>query len=185
MKELVGELVTLCMMAFALGMDAFSIGLGMGFFRLRVKQMFHIGFTIGLFHVLMPMLGMFVGRLLSEQFGAIATYVGGGLLLILGLQMIVTSLKRESDPLISPVGIGLVFFALSVSLDSFSVGLSLGIYGARTLLTILLFGFFSMVLTWLGLLLGSRFQRWLGIYGELLGGSILLVFGLKLMIPFG
>lgn len=180
---MIGEFMTLCMMAFALGMDAFSIGLGMGFFRLRLRQMFYIGFTIGLFHIVMPLLGMIVGRFLSQQFGGIASYIGGALLLILGVQMIVTSFKQESDPLISPVGIGLLFFALSVSLDSFSVGLSLGIYGARTLVTIVLFGIFSMWLTWLGLLLGRRFQKWLGIYGEMLGGSILFMFGVKLLFP--
>ncbi|WP_027408033.1 manganese efflux pump MntP family protein [Anoxybacteroides tepidamans] len=183
MHAVVGELITLCMVAFALGMDAFSVGLGMGFFRLRLKQMFYIGFTIGIFHIVMPLLGIFVGRFLSERFGSIASYIGGALLLLLGLQMIIASFKQDSGPLISPVGLGLIFFALSVSLDSFSVGLSLGIYGARTLLTIFLFGFFSMLLTWAGLLLGHRFQHWLGVYSEVLGGAILLVFGLKLMFP--
>lgn len=71
-----------------------------------------------------------------------------------------------------------------MSLDSFSVGLSLGIYGARTLLTILLFGFVSMILTWTGLMLGRHFQQWLGAYSEALGGSILFVFGLKLLFSF-
>jgi putative Mn2+ efflux pump MntP len=183
MGMVIGELVALCMMAFALGMDAFSVGLGMGLFRLRLKQMFYIGFTIGIFHIFMPLLGILVGRFLSEQFGSIASYIGGALLLLLGLQMIVASFKESRDPLISPAGVGLIFFALSVSLDSFSVGLSLGIYGARTLLTIFLFGFFSMVLTWVGLWLGRHFQHWIGAYSEVLGGSILLVFGLKLLFP--
>jgi putative Mn2+ efflux pump MntP len=184
MGALISELVTLCMMAFALGMDAFSVGLGMGFFRLRLKQMFYIGLTIGLFHIVMPLLGMLIGRFLSQRFGSIASYIGGALLLLLGVQMIATSFKKENDPLISPIGVGLIFFALSVSLDSFSVGLSLGIYGARTLLTILLFGFFSMILTWMGLLLGRHFQQWLGMYSEVLGGSILFAFGLKLLFSF-
>ena len=61
-----------------------------------------------------------------------------------------------------------------MSLDSFSVGLSLGIFGARTFLTIIVFGVVSMLLTWLGLLLGRRVQGWLGSYSEALGGSILL-----------
>jgi manganese efflux pump family protein len=184
MGTLIGELITLCMMAFALGMDAFSIGLGMGLIRLRLKQILYIGFTIGLFHILMPLLGMLIGRFLSQQFGTLSSYIGGVLLLVLGVQMIFSSFKESDEPLISPVGVGLIFFALSVSLDSFSVGLSLGIYGARTLLTIMLFGLFSMVLTWTGLLLGRRFQRWLGVYSEALGGSILFAFGIKLLVPF-
>jgi manganese efflux pump family protein len=184
METLIGEFITLCMMAFALGMDAFSVGLGMGLICLRLKQILYIGLTIGLFHIFMPLFGILIGRFLSQQFGAIASYIGGLLLLILGIQMIISSFKEDENPFISPVGIGLIFFALSVSLDSFSVGLSLGIYGARTLLTIVLFGLFSMILTWAGLLLGRRFQQWLGVYSEALGGSILLAFGVKLLFPY-
>ncbi|MBN8433567.1 manganese efflux pump MntP [Priestia flexa] len=178
---LISELITLVIMAFALGMDAFSVGLGMGLVRLRFRQIFYIGVIIGLFHIWMPLLGMFIGKLLSDKLGMLATYGGGVLLLILGIQMIYSSFKRDEEPFIKPVGWGLIIFALSVSLDSFSVGLSLGIFGARTFLTIMIFGVVSMLLTWLGLLFGRRVQGWLGSYSEALGGSILLAFGIKLL----
>jgi manganese efflux pump family protein len=180
---LIGEIITLSIMAFALGMDAFSVGLGMGLIPLRLKQIFYIGVTVGIFHVFMPLAGIGIGRYLSENFGSIATWIGGGLLLLLGVQMLASSFKKGDDFSFRPVGMGLWIFALSVSLDSFSVGLSLGIFGARTLLSLLLFGVFSMVLTWTGLLLGRKFQNLLGSYSEALGGSILLAFGLKLLLP--
>ncbi len=171
-------------MALALGMDAFSVGLGMGLIRLRIRQIFYIGITIGIFHIWMPLVGMLIGRLLSDTFGTIATLLGGTLLILLGIQMVFASFKKDEDPLITPVGFGLIVFALSVSLDSFSVGLSLGIYGAKTFLTVAIFGLVSMVLTWLGLLIGKRVQNWLGSYSEALGGTILLAFGIKLLLPF-
>ncbi|MEK5444873.1 MULTISPECIES: manganese efflux pump [unclassified Fredinandcohnia] len=180
-----GELITLFIMAFALGMDAFSVGLGMGLIRLRLKQILTIGITIGVFHMWMPLAGMMIGHFLSDTFGAIATYVGAGLLLFLGLQMIISSFKDDDGDkrMITPVGFGLFIFALSVSLDSFSVGLSLGIYGAKTIMVILMFGVVSMILSWVGLLLGRKVQHWLGTYSEVLGGCILLVFGVKLLFP--
>lgn len=183
-ESMVGELLTLLIMALALGMDAFSVGLGMGLIRLRIRQIFYIGITIGVFHIWMPLVGMLIGRLLSDTFGTIATLLGGTLLILLGIQMVVASFKKDEDPFITPVGFGLIVFALSVSLDSFSVGLSLGIYGAKTFLTVAIFGLVSMVLTWLGLLVGKRVQIWLGSYSEALGGSILLAFGIKLLLPF-
>lgn len=183
LTELIGEVITLAIMAIALGMDAFSLGLGMGMIRLRLKQVFYIGITIGIFHVIMPLLGMVLGRFISAHFSGIATYIGGALLLILGLQMVFSSFKSGQNTLVTPVGFGLILFALSVSLDSFSVGLSLGIFGARTVVAIFLFGFFSMLLTWAGLLLGRKVQTWLGSYGEALGGTILFAFGLKLLLP--
>ncbi|MFZ0445736.1 MAG: manganese efflux pump [Bacillus sp. (in: firmicutes)] len=183
MSSIIGELVTIIIMAFALGMDAFSISLGMGMYRLRFKQMLNIGLIVGIFHILMPLLGMIAGRFLSEKFDAVASYIGGGLLLILGVQMIWSSLRKESESLITPVGFGLLLFALSVSLDSFSVGLTLGIYGARTLLVLICFGAGAMLLSWLGLIIGRRVQGLLGQYSEVLGGAILLFFSFRLLFP--
>jgi manganese efflux pump family protein len=183
MTAVLGEMVTLVLMAFALGMDAFSVGLGMGMYRLSRRRIFKIGVTIGLFHVWMPLLGMGAGRFLSEQFGSLAGYLGGILLLFLGIQMIWGSFKEEESSLISPAGFGLLFFALGVSLDSFSVGLTLGIYGAKTILVLVCFGAAATILTWAGLLLGRRMQHWIGTYSEALGGSILLAFGIKLLLP--
>ncbi|WP_338443380.1 manganese efflux pump MntP family protein [Bacillus spizizenii] len=179
----IGELITLSIMAFALGMDAFSVGLGMGMVKLRKKQIFYIGFIIGLFHVIMPLGGMAAGNMLSGLLGVLAVYIGGSLLFVLGVQMLMASFKQSEERFMSPTGPGLLLFAIGVSLDSFSVGLSLGIYGSHPLLTITLFGFFSMILTWLGLLIGKQVQSWLGTYSEALGGIILIVFGLKLLLP--
>lgn len=184
MTAIVGEIFTLCVMAFALGMDAFSVGLGMGMVRLRLRQIFKIGLLIGLFHVWMPLLGIIAGRFLSDKFGQFAGYAGGLLLLLLGLQMIYSSLKSDESRLITPVGYGLIVFALSVSLDSFSVGLTLGIYKAKTIAVLISFGLAATILTWAGLLVGRKVQGWLGTYSEALGGSILLGFGLKLLLPF-
>ncbi len=183
LTTLIGELMTLMLMAFALGMDAFSIGIGMGMFQLRLKQILYIGLTVGVFHVWMPLLGMITGKFLSEKFGAFAAYAGGILLIVLGIQMFMSSFKKEETTLISPVGFGLFLFALSVSLDSFSVGLTLGIFGARTAVAIVCFGIAATLLTWIGLLIGRKFQGVLGLYSEALGGSILFAFGIKLLLP--
>ncbi|WP_428910112.1 manganese efflux pump MntP family protein [Niallia sp. Krafla_26] len=184
MSGIIGELITIIIMAFALGMDAFSISLGMGMYRLQFRQVLNIGFTVGLFHIFMPLLGIIAGRFLSERFDAIAGYIGGGLLLILGLQMIWSSFREDGESVLTPVGFGLILFALSVSLDSFSVGLSLGIYGAKTWLVLICFGVGAMLLSWLGLFVGRFVQGWIGKYSEILGGAILLFFSLKLLLPF-
>jgi manganese efflux pump family protein len=179
---LIGQFMTLLIMAFALGMDAFSVGMGMGMLELRLKQIGKIGLVIGLFHVIMPLGGILIGEFLSDHFGGWPGIAGGVLLLLLGAQMIFSSFQAEEAPLVQPIGFGLIIFALSVSLDSFSVGLSLGIYKAKVILTIVLFGLVSMILTWAGLLIGKKFQKVLGSYSEVLGGCILFAFGLKLLL---
>lgn len=184
MSAMSGEFVTLLIMALALGMDAFSVGLGMGMYQLSLRQIFKIGITIGLFHVWMPLIGMIAGKFLSAKFGTIAGILGGVLLILLGIQMIWSSLRRDVEGFITPVGMGLLLFTTSVSLDSLSVGLTLGIYRAQTAMVVLCFGIVATVLTWSGLLIGRKVQGWLGAYSEALGGSILLAFGIKLLLSF-
>ncbi|MGQ0453785.1 hypothetical protein ACT4UM_16115, partial [Bacillus sp. SS-TM] len=48
------QLIPLIIMAFALGMDAFSVSLGMGMMPLKLRQILYIGMTIGIFHIIMP-----------------------------------------------------------------------------------------------------------------------------------
>ncbi|MBA4536626.1 manganese efflux pump [Bacillus aquiflavi] len=182
MTEVIEELFTLLLIAFALGMDAFSVSLGMGLFKLRLLQIFKIGITIGFFHIWMPLLGIVLGKYLSEYFGVVATYIGGALLVILGVQMLLSSFSSNKNNVMKPIGFGLFIFGFIVSLDSFSVGLTFGIYGARIMLVIISFGVATTILTWTGLILGRKVQGFLGDYSQAFGGSIMLIFGLKLLI---
>lgn len=175
------EIVTLVIMAFAVGMDAFSVSLGMGIFELRLRQIFYIGLTTGLFHMFMPLLGILAGHLLSETFGKITGYVGGGLLIILGVQMVLSSFKSEERMAVVPLGWGLFIFSFLVSLDSFSAGLSLGMFGARAMVAMICFGVVAAFLTWSGLIMGRKMQSLLGVYGEMFGGLTLILFGIKLL----
>lgn len=173
-----GEVVSLTFMATALGMDAFSVSLGMGMQKLRLKRIAIIGLVIGLFHMIMPFIGILLGNLISHQIGSLTTLFGGLLLVGIGAQMFFSAFQKEDSNVFQPIGIGLILFALTVSLDSFSVGLSLGIQSIQLYLVVLIFGITSAVLTWLGLLIGKKVQSYLGVYSELLGGSILAAFGL-------
>ncbi|MCM3714268.1 manganese efflux pump MntP [Halalkalibacter oceani] len=177
------EWVALFIMASALGMDAFSVSLGLGMLGLRLRQVFQIGFTIGIFHMIMPLLGVAAGKVLSSYFSMLATFIGGALLFLIGLQMVASAFKANEESTLKPYGAGMFLFALSVSLDSFSAGLGLGMLGAKTLLTVAMFGAASMLLAWTGLMMGRRFQHYIGAYGELLGGCILIGFGIKLFLP--
>src|SRR5690606_29122753 len=101
--------------------------------------------------IIMPLAGITAGKLLSSQFEIIALIIGASILIVLGMQMVIGSFQTNTSMPISPVGFGLILFATSVSLDSFSAGMSLGMIGTKTMLTVLSIGISSMILSWLGL----------------------------------
>ena len=179
---LIGELITIGFMAFALSMDAFSLSIGIGMARLRYKQIAVIGISVGFFHLLMPLIGLLLGKILSQYIGMFAFVIGGSVLILIGLQMLFATLQEERSPVLSPTGFGLILFSISVSIDSFSAGLSLGMLGAKTWVTLVSFGVVSAVLTWVGLILGRKMGNWLGGYSEWFGGTILIAFGVKIIM---
>jgi putative Mn2+ efflux pump MntP len=174
----IGEIISLLFVAIALGMDAFSVSLGMGMQQLRLKRIMVIGFIFGLFHVILPFIGIIIGKFLFIKIGHIATLASGLILVTIGVQMILTAFNHESKANARPFKVGLLFIGLSISIDSFSVGLSMGISGVKTVIALFLFGIVSTSMTWAGLLLGKKVRGLLGVYSEIFGGSILCTFGL-------
>ncbi|MFC4812682.1 manganese efflux pump MntP family protein [Paenibacillus sp. GCM10023250] len=177
-----GQLLTLLIIALALGMDAFSLGVGIGLKGIRLLDILKLSTLIALFHILMPLIGIFAGKYVGTLLGSVASLAGGGLLLLLGGHMVYSSLRGDAVPSIDHRSSwGMLLFALSVSIDSFSVGLSLGMFAVDMLLAVLLFGIAGGCLSVAGLLLGRRVSSSLGGYGEAIGGVILLTFGLLIL----
>lgn len=174
-----GELVTILMMAVALGMDAFSLGIGIGMKGVLKRDAIRIGSAVSLFHMLMPLVGIAAGQYAGALLGGLAGYVSGGLLVLLGSHMIASSVRGGGMQSINHhTWLGVLLFSFSVSIDSFSVGVSLGIYRSDWLLTIIAFGLFGGLMSVLGLIMGRGIGQKLGDYGEAVGGAILLAFGL-------
>jgi putative Mn2+ efflux pump MntP len=131
--------------------------------------------------MVMPLLGIFTGQYVSIVLGNVAEIIAGVLLVFLGGHMIANSMKPHDAQvaLFNPQSLtGVLLFSLSVSVDSFSVGISLGTFTTNVVLAVLLFGFFGSIMSMSGLIIGRQVRTGIGEYGEALGGVILFVFGI-------
>lgn len=177
-----GEITSLILMALAISMDGFSIGIGLGMQNLQLKKRAIISLMFGIFHMMIPLLGILMGKILSAKIGKYTAVAGGFLLFSLGVYMILNTLLGKSDhKSMQSYGSGLFLLAFSVSIDSFPVGLSLGLSGVQVFIALFLFGTLSAWLTWIALYIGNHIQGTIGPYSEILGGSILVAFGLKII----
>jgi putative Mn2+ efflux pump MntP len=183
MSAATGQFLAILVIAVALGMDAFSLGVGIGLKGIRLLDILKLSTLVAIFHVIMPLGGILTGQYVSGLLGGIATSAAGALLLLLGAHMIYSSIRGEAvDSIDHRTVWGMLVFSFSVSIDSFSVGISLGMFSAHMLITVLMFGFFGGLMSVVGLLLGRRASQSLGGYGEALGGVILLGFGLLFLM---
>ncbi len=178
-----GQLLTWWLLAVALGLDAFSLCVGIGLAGIRLRQVMRVSGTIGAFHVMMPLIGVALGQVLVPFVGSLATLLGGLLLSFLGLHMLWHASRGHAQPTgVYLSGTGLLLFALTVSLDALSVGFSLGLLAGSAALAVALFGLMGFLMAGFGLLVGRRVGRWLGEYSEAFGGLILVAFGFKLIV---
>ncbi|USG65427.1 manganese efflux pump MntP family protein [Brevibacillus ruminantium] len=178
-----GQFLTLLLIAFALSMDAFSLGVGVGMIGIRLREIVKVSVTIGLFHIVMPLVGIAVGGYLSKMMGDIAIIVGGTVLMGIGLHMIWNGFSgADEKSMLQTKGFGLFLFAFSVSLDALTVGFSFGLMEINRFLAVSLFGVIGGIMSCFGLMIGRSMGGWLGEYSEVLGGLILLCFGLKIIL---
>lgn len=117
----------------------------------------------------MPLLGLFTGSYVGHLLGQVTTYAAGGLLVLLGGHMVFNSFRQDdggSSQMDHRTVWGMLLISLSVSVDSFSVGVSLGMFVNSIILTVLAFGACGGVMSITGLLLGRRVSRGLGVRGS-------------------
>lgn len=181
------ETITL---AIALGTDAFSVAIVCGVQQFKTKSIFQISLVIAVFHIMMPLTGFYGGRFiqdilisifnLNEGIDRVFNIIGAGLLLLIGLYMVLEKWLDTRDDIckFNLNGWGMIILAFSVSVDSLSVGISLGMLGSITLLMLLLIGSTAGLMMGTGLYFGSKLGHFLGEEAQFLGGIALIFLGL-------
>jgi len=173
------ELFPILALAIALGTDSFSVCLGIGTTGVRLSKILFISLVIGIFHVIMPLAGLFLGELLGKLAGNIAGTIGALILILLGGKILWESRQQKDEEARFDYTswAGTFLLALSVSLDALSIGFSLGTLGIPFSLAVGIFGLVAFLMSGAGLYLGKQLNRVIGQRAELLGGIILILLG--------
>lgn len=171
------DLLLVIVVAISLSMDAFSLSLAYGTLGMEKRQIWLLAIIVGTFHFFMPLFGMFVGNGVFGLLKIDPDFIVCIVLGIIGIQMIVESFKENEDIKIMKT-IEFFLFAFAVSVDSFSVGLTLTSINDNYLLSALIFALCSALFTFLGLTLGGKIKKLVGKISTIIGGIVLMIIGL-------
>ncbi|HHU20305.1 MAG TPA: hypothetical protein GXZ58_08875 [Bacilli bacterium] len=177
------SMLTPLILSIVVAFDAFSVCLGIGLRPLRLKKIATIGLWIGFFHMLIPLLGILIGSILIDRITHLAELLSGLLLFGIGAYFVFQTFAeqiRQAPPRTLTIP-AIIMLALSVSIDSFPVGISLGMSGFQTTLAIALFGSVSMCAAWTSLLIAKKVQRNIDRSLTWISGAILCLIGLKII----
>ncbi|AGB42348.1 putative membrane protein [Halobacteroides halobius DSM 5150] len=171
----------LILVALAIGMDSFSVSVGIGVTGIDdSNKIFKFSLITGVLHFLLPLVGLYLGTQLSGYLGQFATYFGAGVLILLGINMIREN-HKETKIEFKLIGTELLLIPLSVSLDALTIGFGLGTLGMSVLEAATFFGAVAFLMTILGLTLGNVLGA-ISSKFDLVGGVILIGLGVKLLI---
>lgn len=159
--------------AISLSMDAFSLALAYGTLNLNKKDIYKLSLTVGIYHFIMPLLGLFLGNIILKYINnpKIIVFI---ILFIIGIQMIYETFKEEDIKNIVNFR-QILLFGLAVSIDSFSVGIGLNIISKNYLYCSTIFSLFSLSFTYLGLTIGKKINNIIGKTSTIIGGLILII----------
>lgn len=155
----------------ALSMDAFSVAINLGMQKLSKFKLFLIPSLIAIFHFFMPLMGVKCGDLLVN----LLDFNPKIIMVIVFLYLIITFIlerKKEKKVIITNV-ISILLLALSVSIDSFTVGLGLLSITEKYLASSLMFSICAGFITYIGLLLGKYSVKFLKDKAYILGITLL------------
>ena len=171
------EFIVLIMIAVSLSMDAFSLALGYGTIGLKSRDNLKVCIFVGIFHFFMPLIGLIIGKMITNTLNINPHFIMGIILVFISLQMFIEIIKKKQNKL-NIKFIYLMLFALSVSLDSFSTGIGLEAITNNYLFSAIIFSIISFSFTYLGLIMGKYSTLILGKYAKILGIIILSIIGL-------
>lgn len=180
---------TILLTAFGLAMDAFAVSITNGMLLKKVKMgdALKTGAYFGIAQAVMPL----IGWLLCVKFqDYVTTYDHWVALLLLGFiggKMIFEGIKSRKegcpteDAKTSKIDNKTLFLlAIATSIDALAVGVSFAFLNVSIFKSVIIIGVITLILCFIGVLLGKKCLPMLKSNAELVGGIILVLIGLKI-----
>lgn len=182
-------LFSLLLVAVGLAMDAFSVAVTDGIIiqNLRFRNALKIGLYFGIFQAVMPCIGWALGIGFIQYIQGFDHWIAFILLALIGGNMIREALKGEPEEEVKssrdPLGNKTLFFlAIATSIDALAVGVTFATVGQPILISALIIGLVSLILSVSGVYIGRKFGDLFGGKAEIIGGAVLIGIGLKILI---
>ncbi len=177
-------MVALLLVAVSVGLSNFAAAIGIGTGGVDHRVRLRVALVFGLFEAGMPILGLFLGQRFATALGKTAHWVGGTLLIAMGLYGLIRSIRSadagDAAQFRSVSKSRLLLSGFALSIDNLVIGFALGTYQVAILTGAVVIGLVSVALSMIGLELGARIGKWSGPRSEQLGGLILISVGVAI-----
>lgn len=164
-----------------LGVDSFAVAAALGAAGLtRARERLRVSLIFVVFEAGMPLVGLAAGAGIARAIGSVADYLAGAAVIMLGIYMLVAgdeSEEQKAGRLASTHGTAILALGISISLDEFAIGFSLGLVRLPVVPVIIAIAVQALVASQLGLALGHRISERFRERTEQLAAAVLILLG--------
>lgn len=179
------NLATILLLAVALGVDAFSVAIGIGASNNKKSWMpvLRLSLSFGFFQSAMPVAGWFAGVTVVDIIADYDHWIAFGLLAFIGGKMIWEGCEEESEMEKDDQTRGwpLLMLSIATSIDALAVGFSLSLLKASILFPSVVIGVVCFCMTAVGMIFGKVLAKLFGRKVEIFGGLVLIAIGAKIL----
>ena len=186
----------LFLLAVGLSMDAFAVSVckGLAMQKATFRNAAICGVWFGGFQALMPFIGYLLGSGFEKYINAVAPWIAFVLLALIGGNMIREALSKddEDEETSAALDVKTMFLmAVATSIDALAVGITFACVPVEiiaasqlvnTLVAVCLIGATTFVLSCAGVKAGSVFGSRYKSKAEFVGGTILILIGVKILL---
>ena len=175
--------ISIILLAIALSIDAcvVSFSYGITFGEKRLKNALSLAICTGMFQGIMPTIGYYLTGFVTSFIEPYAALIVFLIFTYLGVKVIIEALDTQKE---KPVCIDLkclLLVGIATSIDAFSAGITLSLFGNHILKPALLIAFVTFANSILGFTLGGKLKHLPTKGLEIFAGILLIILGVKVL----
>ena len=181
--------IEILLIGVGLSMDAFAVALskGLSMRKLNMKAGILIAVFFGFFQAFMPFIGWLVCRNFEKYITRVDHWIVFVLLGFIGIKMIVDAIKdskkEKKEEKEDQIRVGELFLlAIATSIDALAVGISFAFLSINIWSSITIIGITTLILSFIGVLIGCKFGARFQTKAQIAGGIILILVGVKILL---
>lgn len=176
--------IEIFLLALALSIDAcvVSFTYGLAFNQDRLKNSLQLALFTGVFQGLMPVVGYYLTTFVKSYIAPYASLIVFLIFTYLGVKFIKEAFDKKQ---VENLCIGfkcLLLIGIATSIDAFSAGISLSLYGNKILIPALIIALITFINSLIGFGLGGVLKKLPTKSMEVLAGILLILLGIKAVI---
>ena len=141
---------------------------------------FIISLYFGIFQLMMPILGFYIGNIFSEKIIYYNPYISMILLSVIGSLIY----KEDNiDKIDDNIKFGeMLVLSIATSIDALVIGISLSFLKVNIFISSLIIGIITFILCFIGYLIGNKLNSKINKYSNKVAGIVLIIIGIKIFL---